>query len=71
MVAIFYACIRELRSNIIGKTILMLAISGAITLIGGDIEHNAVAIYLPEFLSNLEPLLFLVMVYETFVLLKY
>jgi hypothetical protein len=72
IVAIFYACIRELRSNIIGKLILMLAISDAIFLIIEQmIDTNPVVNSLMQFLFNSNTLAFLAIAYETFVLLKY
>jgi hypothetical protein len=72
IVAIFYACIRELRSNIIGKIVLVMAICEAISIVAVETSlFSAVAVYLAKFLNNLTCLLFFVMVYETFVLLKY
>jgi hypothetical protein len=73
IVAISYACIRELRSNIIGKSVLVLAICNAVYIIAmeTDFTVDTVTDWLLLFLQNSNPLWFFAMVYETFVLLKY
>jgi hypothetical protein len=71
IVAIFYACIRELRNNIIGKLVLLLAITEAIIMSKEKFALFIAATFLDPFFENLNTLWFLAMVYETFVLLKY
>jgi hypothetical protein len=71
IVAIFYACIRELRRNIIGKSVLVLAICVAIDLILDEMKPGVVVDLLTHFLNVSNTLWFLAMAYETLVLLKY
>jgi hypothetical protein len=73
IVAIFYACIRELRSNVIGKFVLVLAVYNALYIIAVeiDMEGETVADWLFFFVNISNTLWFLAMAYETFVLLKY
>jgi hypothetical protein len=71
IVAIFYACIRELRINIIGKLVLLLAISEAFKMIANSLDFGTVPSFFYQFFVYSSTLWFLAMVYETFVLLKY
>jgi hypothetical protein len=70
IVAIFYVFIRELRSNIIGKIILLLAITEAIELFITD-QSSIMSDILAVISTDSNTFWFLAMVYETFVLLKY
>ncbi len=71
IVAIFYACIRELRRTIIGKIVLVMAICEAIDLIVNKMLFTLAADLLTHFLLNSNNLWFFTMAFETFVLLKY
>jgi hypothetical protein len=71
LVAIFYACIRELRSNIIGKLILLMTIAEAIDIITEQFDIHREANIMSDFLYISNTLWFLALVYETFLLLKY
>jgi hypothetical protein len=71
IVAIFYACIRELRINIIGKFVLVLAITDAIKMIANSLYFDTVSSFFYQFFMDSNVFWFLAMVYETFVLLKY
>jgi hypothetical protein len=71
LVAFLYACIRELRNNIIGKIVLLLAITNTIELCTGHLEFSVIEQILGVISTDPNTYWFLVMVYETFVLLKY
>jgi hypothetical protein len=71
LVAIFYACIRELRSNIIGKLVLVLAFGEAIEMIARNMDESDMVDFLEDVFVNANIVWFLALVYETFVLLKY
>jgi hypothetical protein len=71
LVAIFYARIPELRHNMVGKLVSVLAIVEAIRLITIHVSSDNVAEFLNDVFDNYMTLWFLAMVYETFVLLKY
>jgi hypothetical protein len=74
IVAIFYACIRELRKTVIGKIVLVLVINKTIFFIIAEMhlsDLSTIAYLLNQFFINSSPFWFLVMAYETFVLLKY
>jgi hypothetical protein len=71
LVTTFYAFIRELRTNIIGKFVSVLTITNAIRLFSGTLRDNTLANLVTDFLYNSNAVWFLAMVYEIFVLLKY
>jgi hypothetical protein len=70
-VAIFYACIPELRNNMVGKFLLVLAISEAIQHIVTHITSTILATTVDDIFDNFGTVWFLAMVYETFIVLKY
>jgi hypothetical protein len=70
IVAISYACIRELRKTVIGKLVLMLAISVAVYYIASNTD-GLMGDLTTQFVNNLNTFWFLAIAYETFVLLKY
>jgi hypothetical protein len=72
MVAIFYARIRELRNNIIGKFVLLLAICDGIKMIAANApEQSTVRSLIVDYFDKTNTIWFLAIAYETFVILKY
>jgi hypothetical protein len=72
MVAIFYARIRELRNNIIGKFVLLLAICDGIKMIAANSpEQSTVRSLIVDYFDKTNTIWFLAIAYETFVILKY